>query len=446
MKIVIAGAYEVGTHLAKLLAKENMDVVLLDDDPQRIAQFTFLNLMTMVGSPTSIHALRDSGVPRCDLFIAVTPIESVNIHACILAANLGARRTLARIDNFEAQKPESAEFYSRIGVSRLVYPEMLGGKAIASAICRPWARQSIELCDGHLLLLGVKVRQGAPIVDQTLMEIGRMHHDSYHVAAIKRSDDLIIPGGSDRILDGDLVYFITTREKADVVRMTCGKKQRQLRRVIILGGNRLGVQTCYYLPDSFDIVFIEEDRQRADYLMEKVSRARVIRGSKVNVECLTDLHIGEHDAFVAVGPNSDSNILACLTAKKLGVGKSVVEVSDIEQITMAQNLNIGSTVNKKLLTASFIHQLLLDADKTNAKCFSLVDAEVADLVVQKGARITKAPVMKLSLPKGITLGGMVRNGKGQTVTGQTQLQAGDHVVVVCMNEKINQVERLFVEG
>lgn len=444
MKIVIAGAYEVGTHLAKLLSKEDMDVVLMDADSQRISQLTFLNLMTLVGSPTSINALREAGVPHCDLFIAVTPIESVNVHACILAANLGARRTLARVDNYEMQKPESADFYRRIGISRLVYPEMLGGEAIAAAICRPWARQSVELCDGHLLLLGVKVREGAPIVGQQLMEIGRLHHDSYHVAAVKRGDELIIPTGQDRICDGDLIYFITTPERADVVRMTCGKKERHLRRAIILGGNRLGVQTCYYLPNTYDIVFIEGDPTQADYVMEKVPRARVVCGQKGDIETLNDLNIGEHDAFVALGSNADSNILSCLTAKKLGVGKTVVEVSDIEQISMAQNLNIGSTCNKKLLTASFIHQLLLDADKTNAKCFSLVDAEVADLIVQPGSAITKAPVMQLKIPKGITFGGMVRDGKGQTVTGQTQLQPGDHVVVVCMNERINKVESLFV--
>jgi len=444
MKIVIAGAHEVGTHLAKLLSKEDMDVVLMDGDSQRISQLTFLNLMTLVGSPTSINALREAGVPRCDLFIAVTPIESVNIHACILAANLGARRTLARVDNYEMQKPESADFYRRIGISRLIYPEMLGGEAIAAAICRPWARQSVELCDGHLLLLGVKVREGAPIVGQQLMEIGRLHHESYHVAAIKRGDELIIPTGQDSICEGDLIYFITTPDRADVVRMTCGKKERHLHRAIIMGGNRLGVQTCYYLPSNFDIVFIEEDHTRADYVMEKIPRARVVRGQKGDIETLNDLNIGENDAFVALGPSADSNILSCLTAKKLGVGKTVAEVSDIEQISMAQNLNIGSTVNKKLLTASFIHQLLLDADKTNAKCFSLVDAEVADLTVQPGSALTKAPVMQLKLPKGITFGGMVRDGKGQTVTGQTQLQPGDHVVVVCMNERINKVESLFV--
>lgn len=444
MKIVIAGAYEVGKHLAKLLAKEDMDVVLMDADPNRIKQLTYINLMTMVGAPTSIQALRDAGVPRCDLFIAVTPNESVNVHACILAANLGARRTMARVDTYEMQKPENADFYSHIGISRLVYPEKLGGEYVAAAIKRPWARQSFSLCRDRLLLVGVKVREGAPIVGQSLMEIGRQHHDSYHVAAIIRDDDLLIPVGTDCVKAGDLVYFVTTNEKADVVRSTCGKKERHLDRVIVLGADRLGIQACYNLPKNFKVVFIEPNEAKANMATEKIPNSSAVNGLKGDVDTLKELSIGEHDAFVAVGPNADSNILSCLNAKKLGVGKTVVEVSDVEQITMAQNLNIGSVVNKKLLTASFIHQLLLDEDKTNAKCYSLVDAEVAELEVQPGSRVTKSVVMHLSLPKGITLGGMVRDGKGQTITGQTQLQAGDHVVVICLNEKLGQIEKYFV--
>ena len=444
MKIIVAGAHEVGTHLAKLLAKDNMDVVLMDADPERIKPLTFMNLMTMTGSPTSIHALRDAGVPRCDLFIAVTPIESVNIHACILAANLGARKTLARIDSFEMQKEESALFYKRIGISRLVYPEMLGGQAIAAAISRPWARQSFDLCEGALLLLGVKVREGAPIVGKKLMEIGRRHHDNFHIAAIVRGDETIIPGGEDMILAEDLIYFISLPQEADVVRSICGKKERHLERVIIWGGNRLGVQTCYYLPKGLKVLFVEDDRQKGEYVMDKLPHAEVVQRAAGNVETLSEQNIGEHDAFVALSENADSNILACLTAKKLGAGKTVAEVSDIEQITMAQNLNIGSTVNRKLLTASAIYQMLLDSDKTNAKCYSLVDAEVADVVAQAGSKITRVPVYQLKLPKDITLGGLIRNGVGMTVTGQTQIQAGDHVVVICRDNKIAAVERLFV--
>lgn len=445
MKIIVAGAAEVGSHLAKLLAKENMDVVLMDADPEKIAQLTFMNLMTMVGKPTSITSLREAGVPSCDLFIAVTPDESVNIHACTLAANLGARKTVARIDDKELQTEASAEFYKRLGISHLVYPELLAGQAVASAIQRPWARQSYDLCDGKLMLIGVKIYEGAPIVGQSLIEIGKKHHDHFHIAAIKREDDLLIPGGADLIQANDLVYFVALPDKLDVLRFICGKKDRHIRRVVIMGGTRIGVQTCYNLSSDYDIVFIEPSRTRAEELMELVPKAHVIQGEVADQEALAAVRLEETDALVALGKDSGQNILACLSGKKMGVGKTVAEVPDVDYISMATNLNIGSVVNKKIVTASAIYQLLLDDDKTNAKCFSLVDAEVADLVAQEGSRITAKPVMNLSLPKGITLGGLVRDGKGMTVTGQTQIMPGDHVAVVCLNEKIAQVEKLFVK-
>jgi trk system potassium uptake protein TrkA len=442
MKIIIAGAGAVGTHLAKLLAKENMDVILLDKEEEPLEQMTFLNMMTLVGSPTSIKTLKEAGIKHTDLFIAVTPNESVNIHACILAANMGAKKTVARIDNFETQKPDSQEFYRKIGINRLIYPELLGGEAIAAALALPWARSSVRLCDGHLLLLGVKIYAGAPIIGQRLMELGR-EHAQYHIAAIKRGERLIIPGGMDQIEEQDVVYFTTTPDHIQSVRLICGKKELNVRRVIIMGGSRIAIQATYFFPHEYHVTIIEPDRRTCEMLTERIPHAKIIQGNGHDPEVLQEADIENADAFVALDENSATNILACLTAKKMGVAKTVAEVENVSDISTADTLNISSVINKKLLTASSIYQLLLDADSTSAKCFSLVDAEVADLVAQEGSRITQHPVMQLGLPKGFTIGGLVRDGRGMTVNGQTQIMAGDHVVVVCMNEKVSQVEKLF---
>lgn len=444
MKVVIAGAAEVGTHLAKLLARDKMDVTLMDADPDKVGQMTFFNIMTLVGSPTSISDLKEAGVPKTDLFIAVTPIESVNIHACILAANLGARRTVARVDSYETQKEESSGFYKKIGINRLVYPELLGGQAIASAIMRPWARLSHQLCDGHLLLLCVKVykEKGAPIIGMSLADVGQ-RYGQFHVAAIKRGEELIIPKGTDVIEAGDLIYFITAPENANYVRLACNKKDVHINRVVFVGGTRLGVQSTHFLPKNMSIVFVNRGQKEAEMLMEKVPSASVINGESADLETLLEVGLGEDDALVALGENSGSNVLTCLMAKKLEVGKTVVEVGDVDYIAIADKLNIGSVINKKQLTASVIYELLLKSDKTSAKTYSIYDAEVADFVAQPGSKITQKPVMQLGLSRNITLGGMVRNGVGMTVTGQTQFQAGDHVVVVYRDENISQIEKLF---
>lgn len=444
MKVVIAGAAEVGTHLAKLLAREKMDVTLIDSDADKVGQLTFFNIMTLVGSPTSISDLKEAGVQHADLFIAVTPIESVNIHACILAANLGARRTVARVDTFETQQEESVEFYNKIGISRLVYPELLGGQAIASAIMRPWARVSHELCDGNLLLLCVKVyeEKGAPIIGLSLMDIGKKY-GQFHVAAIKRGEEVIIPKGTDVIKAGDVVYFIVIPENANYVRLACNKKDVHINRVVFMGGTRLGIQSTRFLPKHMSIVFVNQGQKEAERLMEMVPKASVINGDATDIDTLMELGIGEGDALVSLGDNSGSNVLACLMAKKLNVGKTVVEVEDVDYIAIADKLNIGSVINKKQLTASVIYRLLLKSDKTNAKTFSIFDAGVAEFVAQPGSKITQKPVMHLGLSRNITLGGMVRNGAGMTITGQTVIQPGDQVVVVYRDENISQIEKLF---
>ena len=444
MKVVIAGAAEVGTHLAKLLAREKMDVTLIDSDADKVGQLTFFNIMTLVGSPTSISDLKEAGVQHADLFIAVTPIESVNIHACILAANLGARRTVARVDTFETQQEESVEFYKKIGISRLVYPELLGGQAVASAIMRPWARVSHELCDGNLLLLCVKVyeEKGAPIIGLSLMDIGKKY-GQFHVAAIKRGEEVIIPKGTDVIKAGDVVYFIVIPENANYVRLACNKKDVHINRGVFMGGSRLGIQSTRFLPKHMSIVFVNQGQKEAERLMEMVPKASVINGDATDIDTLMELGIGEGDALVSLGDNSGSNVLACLMAKKLNVGKTVVEVEDVDYIAIADKLNIGSVINKKQLTASVIYRLLLKSDKTNAKTFSIFDAGVAEFVAQPGSKITQKPVMHLGLSRNITLGGMVRNGAGMTITGQTVIQPGDQVVVVYRDENISQIEKLF---
>lgn len=442
MRTIIAGAGEVGTHLAKLLAKEKQDVVLIDSDPERLEEMTFINLMTIEGSPTSISTLREAGTGHADLFIAVTPLESVNIHACILAANLGAKKIVARIDNFETQKKENVEFYRKIGIDRLIYPELLGGEAVARALALPWARVFNPLCDGKLQLIGVKVHDGAPIIGKKLMEIGQAHRN-FHIAAIKRGETMIIPHGNDMVMDQDVVYFITTPEHISHVRIICNKKERHIHRVIIVGGSRLAIQATYFFPSDYQVTIIEKNRRTAEMLTEKVPHAKIIYGDGRDPEVLQEADIDNTDAFVALDDNSAANILACLAAKQMGVAKTVAEVENIPDIPTADRLNIGSVINKKLIAASNIYQLLLDSDTSTTKCLSLVDAEIADIVVAEDAKVTQHPVMHLALPKGVTLGGLVRDGVGMTVTGQTCLQAGDRVVVICTEGSISQVEKLF---
>ncbi len=444
MKIIIAGAGEVGTHLAKLLSQENQDISLMDPSEERLA-FTNSNLeiMSIVGNPTSIRDLKQAGVKKADLFIAVTPEETTNITACMLATNLGAVKTFARINNYEYLLQENKEFFERLGVDSLIYPEMLAAKEIVSAIKRPWARQWWELCNGELILIGVKVRENAPIVGKFLHEISR-EEKIYHVVAIKRENATIIPSGNDQIKPNDLLYFTTTKTGVSIIQQHTGKENIHVGKVIIMGGSRIAVKTSQFLPSNLQVKILEVSKDKSYKIAEQIrSNTMVINGDGRDTELLIQENIKDCDAFIALTGNSETNILACMAAKRFGVPKTVAQVENIDYITMAEKMDIGTVINKKLIAASHIYQFLLNADVSNVKCMTFANADVAELVAKPGSRITRKPVKHLNLPKDMTLGGLIRDGKPIIIEGDTCIQADDHVVIFCLDTAMRKLQNYF---
>jgi trk system potassium uptake protein TrkA len=445
MKIIIAGAGEVGTHLAKLLSQENQDIVLMDADEERL-EFTGFNMeiMPVAGSPTSIKDLLDAGVKDADLFIGVTPEETANITACMLAANLGAHKTLARINNQEYLQDNNREFFRKLGIDSLIYPEMLAAQEIVSAIKRPWARQWWELCEGELILIGVKVRGNAPIVGKFLHEISR-EEKIYHIVAIKRESETIIPRGNDRVQADDLLYFTTTKDRIDIVRAHAGKTHIQVNKIIIMGGGRIALKAAQYLSaQHVQVKILEMNKEKSYKIAEQVnSDILVINGDGRDTELLLHENIRDCDAFMALTGNSEANILACVAAKRFNIPKTIAQVENIDYITMAEKVDIGTVINKKLIAAGHIYQFLLNADVANIKCLTFADADVAELVAKPGSRITRRQVKDLNLPKDMTLGGLIRNSIPIIIEGHTQIEAGDHVVIFCLNTAMHKLQHYF---
>ena len=445
MKIIIAGAGNVGTHLAKLLSREKQDIILMDDDEEKLSALSNnFDLMTVTASPSSISGLKDVGVKEADLFIAVTPDESRNMTACMLAHNLGALKTVARIDNYEYLLPKNKEFFRNLGVDSLIYPEMLAAKEIVSSMKMSWVRQWWEFCGGALILIGAKMRDTAEILDIPLHQLGGPSIP-YHVVAIKRGTETIIPRGDDVIKLNDIVYFTTTRKYIPYIRKIAGKEDYpDVRNVMIMGGSRIAVRTAQYVPDYMQVKIIDIDINRCNRLTELLDdRTMIINGDGRDMDLLIEEGLKNTEAFVALTGNSETNILACLAAKRMGVEKTVAEVENIDYIGMAESLDIGTVINKKMIAASHIYQMMLDADVSNVKCLTFANADVAEFTVKEGSKITKHLIKDLGLPKGTTIGGMIRAGEGILVTGDTQIQAGDHVVVFCLSTMIKKIEKFF---
>jgi trk system potassium uptake protein TrkA len=335
------------------------------------------------------------------------------------------------------------EFFGNLGVDSLICPETLAAEEIISALKHPWTRQWWDIAEGKLILLGTKIRKNAPIVNKYLYELGSGER-IYHIVAIKRGYRTIIPAGSDQILADDLIYFTATNEAIDKIKTETGKEDIHIRKVTIMGGSRIAVRVCERLPHNISIKLLEINKEKSYRLAEKVpENVLVINGDGRNTDLLIQENIKNCDAFIALTGNSEANILACVAAKNFGVSKTVAEVENQDYIQMAEKLDIGSIINKKLIASSHVYRFLLQADVSTVKCLAFANADVAELVARAGSKITKKQVKDLRLPKDMTLGGKIRAGKAEIINGETIIQPGDHVLVFCLNTAMRKIENYF---
>ena len=446
MKIIISGAYTIGSYLARLLSRNKQDIVLMDECSENLEKISNeADLLTMEGSTTSIKNLKEAGAEDADLFIAVTPDESKNIAACVLAHQLGTKKTVARVDNPEYVEPSNQELFHQMGGSSIIYPELLAAKDIINGLKMSWVRQRWDVHDGALVMLGIKLRESCEILDRPLKEISGPD-DPYHVVAIKHNDETIIPGGNDTLQLYDLAYFMTTKQYIPYVRKIVGKEHYvDVQNVIFMGGGKTAARAVRMLPEYMHAKIIEQDPTRCEELNNILDEdTLVINGDGRDIGLLQEEGIRNTQAFVSLTSNAETNILACLTAKRMGVRKTVAAVENFDYVGTAESLDIGTIINKKAVAASHIYQMMLDANVENIKFLMSVNADVAEFVPSPDAKITRKVVRELNLPRGVTIGGLVRNGEGMLVSGNTQIEAGDSVVVFCYNVDMKKVEKLFM--
>ena len=446
MKIVISGAYAIGTHLAKLLARNDQDIVLIDDSEERLANVSGeYDLLTICDDPSHISTLEDAGVKDADLFIAVTLDQNLNLNTCSIAKAMGAKRTVAKIDNYEYIDPKLDGFFESIGITSLIYPENLAAKEITNGLKMSWVRQRWDVHEGALVMLGIKLRETCEILNQPLKDLCKPD-TPYHIVAIKRDNETIIPRGDDELKIYDMAYFMTTRNYIPYIRKIVGKEHyADVKNVMMMGGGATAVRACALMPEYMNCKILEIDEQRCMKLNDLLenNRAMVINGDGRDIQLLMEEGIKTTQAFVALTGNAGTNILACLTAKRLGVRKTVAMVENMDYVSMAESLDIGTIVNKKAMAASAIYQMMLDEDIHNIRFLTTANADVAEFTAQQGSKVTKKKVFELGLPKGATIGGLVRHGQGELVSGGTQIEAGDTVVVFCHNINMEKIEKFF---
>ena len=444
MRIVVAGAGEVGTHLAKMLSRENHEIVIIDSDEDRLRNLSeTCDLLTLCGNVTSKNLLMEAGADKANLFVAVTPWDDTNIVSAILAKKLGAGLTVVRIGNGELLNRENRNIFVGLGIDSFVYPEKIAAREVTNILHQSGVSSLVDFSGGRLSLLAVRVNQNAPIAYKTPAEAGSIYNMEFRAVAIQREGKTIIPHGDMTFEPDDTVYVVTNHSGIKSILRYSGQSQEEMNQVMILGGSHIGRLIAKEIGKEYHVKIFEADRDKAYYLSDTLNNVLVIQGDGTKVDLLLEEGLRTTDVFIAVTGDSEDNILSCLLAKNEGVRHTVAEIENLDYISLAERLGIDTIINKKLIAAGHIYRYTLAGSVSMIKYLAATDAEALEFVVSPKSKIIGKPLHEINFPKDAIVGGLVRGKAGHIATGDTWIQSGDHVVVFSMPSATSEVSKFF---
>jgi len=448
MKIIIAGAGEVGFHLAKLLSFESQDITLIDTNRESLAYAdTHLDIRVIRGDATSINVLKEARVDTTDLVIGVTSSETTNITACVLAKQLGAKQTIARISNTEFIDNKDDVGFTKFGIDELISPEALASNEIELLLNQSAFNDTYKFEDGALTMIGLYLSRTAAFVGKTVKEVGEKYPElDYVPIAIQRygTQYTLIPRGDTQFKEGDQVYFTTTEEGVEHIYKLSGKIKEDIRNVMILGGSNIGCKTAIDLcKSSFNVKLIENNKEKAFEIADDIPNCLVINGDGRNVELLQEESIAEMDAFISVTGNSEINIMSCLVAKSKGVKKTIALVENMDYFQLSHSIGIDTLINKKLLAANHIFRYVRKGEVVAMTRLNNMNAELLEFIVSSNSEVCNQKIKEINFPRSAIIGGVIRNGEGMIALGDFKIESGDRIVVCCLPQSIKKVENLF---
>lgn len=445
MRIIIAGAGDVGSHLAKMLTNENHDIVLIDTNEEKLRNIgSMYDLLTIHGSGSSISVLNDSNIKKADLFIAVTESEEVNITSAILGKKLGAAKTIVRIDNQEYLYPGNKEIFTGLGVDYMIYPEMIAANEVVGLLSQTGTSDIVEFSGGKLFMYVIRLDEDAPIINKTLRDLTEMGMaNDYRAVAITRDSHTLIPRGDEKFMLNDHVYVVTGKAGIEDLMKYSGKERFDIHNIMILGGSRIGKRAAKQLGKQHNVKLIELNREKAYQLSNFLSNVLVINGDGSNVDLLMKEGLAQMDAFIAVTGNSETNVISCMLARNIGVKKTIAEVENIDYIKLADSMGIDTIINKKLITASRIFRFTMSSQISSIRCLTGTEAEVMEFNVKPGSRITEAELKEIQFPEDAIIGGVIRGKSSFIARGNTLIKPNDKVVVFALPSAIPKMEKYF---
>lgn len=444
MKIIIAGAGEVGSYLAHMLATEAQDTYLIDNNKKRLDKAQQHNdIIGLNGDAKDVDVLIEAGVSKCDLLIAATSSEETNLLICILGKKLGAKRTISRISNFEEIGSDMRTLYKEIGVDHVISPVEIAANEIHQLIKHEAFLDNYDFEGGKLSVFSIQVTKESPMVGNCVLDSAEFHNNlSFKPIAILRHAETIMVQARTEFQEGDIVYFISAPKGYEEIPLICGQKDFDIKDVMILGASKIGVLTAEKLEKKYNVTLIEQNEEKANQIALQLKKTLIIHGDGTDVSLLEEQSIQDMDAFIAVTGDSETNIISSLVAKSHGVRKTISGVENIDYIKLSHNIGIDTLINKKVIAANDILKYIRKGE-VNAIATLNLDAEVIEFTVKENSKIASKPLKDLQLPKMVNIAGVVRDEKGFIPFGEFKLEAGDKAIIFTNDETIHKIETYF---
>jgi len=448
VKVIIAGAGDIGIELAKRLTMDNHDVVVLEKDSEKVAQINNkLDVMVVEDNGERISALEDAGIREADVFIAVTDSDELNIMFCMIAKKLADIKTVARVRNTEYADSSMMLSNDQLGIDIMIDPERLAALEIAKLIKTPEASELEFFAGGKIELIAFRAERDSELIDKPLSSLP-VSPDYLIIALVRENGEVVIPKGDDRFFPNDIIYVVkrpgTLTEFGSMVRSV----KKRVKNVMILGGGKIGLKVAQilesYRKNNVTIKLIEKSQQKCKMISDHLTKTLVLNGDAADINFLKDENINNVDVLVSVTGSDELNILSAVLGKKLGASKVITEINKLDYEVIMQPLEIDSYVSTKLLVVGKLARLFRKSHILSETLLKDGKAEMLELVVYPESTLINRPLKVLRLSsKGIIIGGILRKGKAIIPKGNDIILPEDHLIIFTDPEKVTQVERLF---
>lgn len=445
MKIIIAGAGDVGFHLAMLLSYENQEITIIDTDEEKLKHISSkLDVATIKGNCTSYKSLEEADVKNARLLISATSSEETNITTAIFAKHLGAKKTVARVKNLEYLQDRERNYLRELGIDEIISPEYLASKEIKRLLNSNVVTDVFDFEGGKLTLLGILIDEKCVLRNQTLSELAHLNPENdFITVALLREGKTIIPHGDNTFTHGDHAYFLAKPSGVDRVLNFSKIEKKPIKNIMILGGSYIARHAAKTLSKKYNVKLIEKDKKKCFTLADEMPNVMVIHGDGRNSDVIDEEKLCNMDAFLALTGNSETNIISSLVAKNQGVGKTIALVENVDYIHLSQNIGVDTLINRKLIAANFIFRYIRKGDILAITSIHGVDAEIVEFFVKENSKITSQYIKNLKFPKKALIGGVVRKENSVIPNGDFRIRANDRVVVLCDPSVIHKVESYF---